>query len=118
MQITIDTTQPLSNGDRGILNVLLAGPSSSTVVTEPAVQPATRPTPPPAKVEPEPEVEEDLIGGGEEPLTVQDAIDAATALVNAGQQNKVKAALKATGIDRVSNVPLAKVADFIAALEG
>lgn len=65
--------------------------------------------------EPEPEPEEDLIGG--EP-TVQDAVDAATALVNAGQQAKVKAALKSIGGDRVSNIPQSKVAAFIAALEG
>jgi len=83
----------------------------------PARKPATKPKPAP---EPEPEEEEeeadeDLIGGE---VTVQDAIDKATELVGAGKQAVVKAALKAVGADRVSNIPESKAAAFIAALEG
>lgn len=117
LTITIDTAAPLTDSDKAILSTLLGTPSGGTIVTEPATKPATRPAPA-AKPEPEQEeAEEDLIGGDPEP-TVQDAIDTATALVNSGGQARVKAALKATGIDRVSNVPQAKVTAFLAALEG
>lgn len=125
MQITIDTSQPLSDSDQRLLATILNAQTEpaqpSRVVTEPAKVPAKAPakTKPAPAPEPEPEVveepEEDLIGGGP---TVQDAIDAATLLVNKGQGAKVKAALKAVGGDRVSNISADKAADFIAALEG
>lgn len=120
MQITIDTSATLSDTDRAIL-ALVAGTPSTTIVTEPARTPAKAPAkapatkPAPVVEEPaEEEPEEDLIGG--EP-TVQDAVDRATVLVNAGEQAKVKAALKASGASRVSNISPDKVAAFIAALE-
>lgn len=116
MQITIDTSVPLSDFDKALISTLLGTPGN-TIVTEPARTPAKPAPKAPAKPAPEPEVveepEEDLIGGE---LTVQDAVDAATTLVNSGQQAKVKAALKAIGADRVSNIPTSKVADFIATL--
>lgn len=122
MQITIDTSVPLTDTDYAVLVLLTSrdGAPAATVVTEPAKKPATKPATKPApKPEPEPEPEEeaaeDLIGG--EP-TVQDAIDKATELVNGGKQALVKAALKAVGADRVSNIPAAKAADFLAELEG
>lgn len=125
MQITINTSEELSTTDLAIL-ALLTGASTHTVVTEPAKAPAKAPaTKPAVKPEPEPEPEEeaeeeadddaDLIGGE---VTVQDAIDKATELVGQGKQALVKAALKAVGGDRVSNLPASKAAAFIAELEG
>lgn len=123
MQITINTSEDLSTTDLAIL-ALLTGASTHTVVTEPAKAPAKAPAVKPAvKPEPEPEPEEeaeadddaDLIGGE---VTVQDAIDKATELVGQGKQALVKAALKAVGGDRVSNLPASKAAAFIAELEG
>ena len=117
MQITIDTSAPLSDTDKAILALV-----TGTVVEEPAKAPAPAPKKTPApKPAPEPESEddeedsEDLIGGG---LTVQDAVDKATELVNAGKGAAVKAALKAVGADRVSNLPASKVAQFLEKLEG
>ena len=119
MQITIDTSAPLSDTARAILTLVLGDAPAATIVTEPAKKPA-EPKKAPAKTEPEPEPEpeetdEDLIGG--EP-TVQDAIDKATELVGQGKQALVKAALKAVGADRVSNIPASKAAAFLAELEG
>lgn len=128
MQITLNTAEPLSDQDRTLLVAILNNQpaAAATIVTEPAVKPAApakapakpkpAPAPAPAPVveEPEEEPEEDLIGGE---VTVQDAIDAATALVNNGGQPKVKAALKAIGADRVRNIPADKAAEFVALLE-
>lgn len=119
--LTIDTASPgLTDVDRRVLQTILGDEPTggSTEVTEPAVKPATRPTPAkapakPVEPEPEPEEEEDLIGGGP---TVQDAVDRATELVNAGKQPKVKAGLKAIGADRVSNIPESKVQAFLDAV--
>lgn len=126
MQIVINTAEPLSPEDRSLIAALIGlgsvepvKPAKPTVVTEPAKVPAKAPAKPTVVEEPEVEVEdeaeEDLIGG--EP-DVQDAIDAATVLVNSGKQARVKAALKAIGVDRVSNIPTSKVQAFITALEG
>lgn len=128
MQIVINTAEPLSPEDRSLIAALIGlgsvepvKPAKPTVVTEPAKVPAKAPAKPTVVEEPEVEVEveveaeEDLIGG--EP-DVQDAIDAATVLVNSGKQARVKAALKAIGVDRVSNIPTSKVQAFIDALEG
>ena len=117
MQITIDTSAPLSDTDKAIL-ALVAGTADTTIVQEPAKAPTPAPKKTPApKPEPEPEDEddEDLIGG--EP-TVQDAIDKATELIGQGKQAKVKAALKAIGADRVSNIPASKAARFLEEVEG
>ena len=119
MQLTIDTSTPLSSTDLAIL-ALVGAAASTTIVEEPAKVPASKPAAKPKpKPEPEPEPEEeadeDLIGGE---VTVQDAIDKATELVGLGQQALVKSALKAVGADRVSNIPESKAAAFIAALEG
>lgn len=117
MQITIDTSAPLTALELNILGLLTNNPAA-TIVEEPAQVPATKPAPKRApKPEPEPEPEEDdedLIGGE---VTVQDAVDKATELVNSGKQAVVKAALKAVGADRVSNIPASKAAEFVAALE-
>ena len=116
MQIIIDTKAELSDTDKAILALIQGDVPTATIVTEPAKVPAPKKAP--AKTEPEPEPEpepeEDLIGG--EP-TVQDAIDRATELVNAGKQALVKAALKVVGADRVSNIPASKAAAFLAELE-
>lgn len=118
MQITIDTSTPLSDTDKAILALVAGDLPVATIVEEPAKVPAPKRAPKPAP-EPEPEEEEeadeDLIGGE---VTVQDAVDKATALVGEGKQALVKAALKAVGADRVSNIPQSKAAAFIAALEG
>lgn len=118
MQITINTSEELSGLDKDILAMLTGTIPTVSIVTEPAKAPATKPAAKP-KPEPEPEEEEeadeDLIGGE---VTVQDAIDRATELVGEGKQALVKAALKAVGADRVSNIPESKAAAFIAALEG
>ena len=121
MQITIDSSKPLTALDRALIQSILDGETTS-IVTEPAKKPTPAPAPKPApkpkpEPEPEPEPEEDLIGGSEPELTVQDAIDAATVLVNAGKQQQVKEALKMVGAARVGHVSLDKVATFIAALE-
>lgn len=115
MQITIDTSAPLSTTDLEIL-ALLTGTPAATIVEEPAKVPAPKRAPKPApEPEPEEEPDEDLIGGE---VTVQDAVDKATELVGEGKQALVKAALKAVGADRVSNIPQSKAAAFLAALEG
>ena len=122
MQITIDTSAPLSDTDKAIL-ALVAGTADTTIVQEPAKVPTPAPKKTPApKPEPEPEPEvdedgddEDLIGGAP---TVQDAIDKATALIGQGKQALVKAALKAIGADRVSNIPASKAARFLEEVEG
>ena len=119
MQITIDTSAPLSDLDKDFLKVLLGEVNTApttTIVTEPAKAPRPKAPAKPAP-EPEPEPEEDLIGGDPEP-TVEDAIAAATAAVNTGQRAVVMAALKSIGVDRVSNIPQSKVAAFLAGLEG
>lgn len=115
MQITIDTSAPLSDTDKAIL-ALVTGTPTATIVEEPATKPGRKPaTKPATEPEPEEEPDEDLIGGE---VTVQDAVDKATELVGAGKQAVVKAALKAVGADRVSNIPASKAAAFLAALEG
>ena len=93
---------------------IAGGKAKENIIIKPAPEkPAPAKPAPKPEPEPEEEPEEDLIGGE---LTTQDAIDAATVLVNSGKQTVVKAALKSVGADRVSNIPLSKVADFIAAL--
>ena len=120
MQITIDTAVPLTDLEKTIIGVITGTTlATATIVEEPAKKPASKPASKP-KPEPEPEPEadeddEDLIGG--EP-TVEDAVAKATEFVNSGKQAAVKAALKAVGADRVSNIPASKAGAFLEALEG
>jgi len=72
--------------------------------------------------EPEPVVEEDLLGGEEatpepEGPTMADAVAAATKLVSSGGAAKVKEALAAVGAKRVSEVPVVSIAEFLDALK-
>lgn len=114
MQITIDTTEDLSDKDLEIL-ALLTGSSNGVVPEKPvaAAKPAAKKAAP-AKPEPEPETEEDLVGG--EAPTMADAVALATKLVAAGEAAKVKEALADAGAKRVSELPEEALAGFVAAL--
>lgn len=121
MQITIDTNN-LSELDISMLAFLAEQGETETTQAEPApvVEPAPKATKAKAtpKVEPEPaaEPEEDLLGG-EEVRTLSDAIAAATELVSNGGAAKVKAALAAVGVKRVSEMKEADIPAFFAALD-
>ena len=122
MQITIDTNN-ISATDRALLEHLLGKKTTVEPVEEPkpaAPKPARKPAAPkPAPVE-EPEVDEeedeDLLGGDEDEVTLEDAIARATELVSEGKAAKVKAALAKVGAKRVSDIKESSLKAFIDAL--
>lgn len=124
MQITIDTNN-LSELDIAML-AFLAGRFDET---EDEPEPVAEAPKPKAKTEPkkaaepakEPEptpepAEEDLLGGEDAP-TMSQAIAKATELVSSGGAAKVKTALAAVGVKRVSEMKDADIPTFFAALE-
>lgn len=122
MQITIDTNN-LSEMDIAMLAFLASQGEADEpeVVETPAPTPAKKaPAKAAAKPAPEP-VEEDLVGGGEEPAadapTMSDAVAAATTLVSSGGSAKVKEALASVGAKRVSEMKTEDIPAFLAALE-
>lgn len=126
MQITIDTNN-LSDLDIAMLSFLAGQEAESepvaAAVEDPAVEakvvgkkaPAKAAPAPEPQPEPEPEVEEDLLGGTGP--TLSDAIARATTLVSEGGTAKVKAALAALGVAKVSGMTEDQVPAFFAALD-
>lgn len=110
MQITIDTSQPLSDTERLVLGLLLGKSPANRVIEEPAeksaAKPATRPArKPAAKPEPEvveesPDEDDDLLG--EEEVTKEMLVARVSELVAGGHGKAVKAILTEMGAAKVS----------------
>ena len=131
MQITIDTTEELSDVDRQILG-LLAGLYFEDKESEPEPEPAKKTAPAKKaaakKAAPKPEpiaeepVEEDDVLGEEEDEGVSDedllalAVKKATEMVAAGDAAKVREALDAAGASRVRELNADNVREFFKAL--
>lgn len=127
MQITINTEAPLSDVDLRVLAALTGegapAPAPAAAEAEKAeekpkakAKAAAKPKPAP---EPEPEDDDDDdddVVGGDGP-TLDDAIARATGLVQKGKSTEVKAALKAVGAKKVSELDSDQVAEFMAALD-
>lgn len=121
MQITIDTTT-LTDADRAFLLGLLG--EGTVSAPEKASTPAPKATAPAAKKaaskpapKPAPEPEDEDTDEPDNSATLADAVKAATALVSAGKAATVKAALKAVGAARVSEVDEDKVSEFLELLD-
>lgn len=120
MHISIDTSVDLSGVDKNILLALVgdvpakasSAPSVAKKATPAKKAAAAKPAPEP---EPEP-VEEDLLGGDDEP-TLDDAVAKATAMVADGKAKEVKAALNAVGAAKVSALAGDQIAAFLAEVE-
>jgi hypothetical protein len=74
-----------------------------TVPAAPA-KPAAKKAAPAAEPEPEDEPDEDLLGGGDDEPTVQDALDIASAKVQDGKAVAVKKILTDLGVKKVSEL--------------
>lgn len=115
MQITFDPIA-LTDEERKVLLAILevdsdAAPAAKPAPAKAAPAKAAKPAPAPVpEAEPEEEPEEDLLGGG---VTREDAVAAASKLVSENRAPEVKAALEKVGAKRVSEVPEAKLADFV-----
>jgi hypothetical protein len=127
MQITIDTSKPLTALDRELIKGLLSDDAAATgtIVTEPAEKPApakrpaAKPTPEPKVVEePEPEEDDEDLLGVAEPVTQETVVNLVTAMVSGGQKAKVVAALKSIGAKKVTEIPTDKLQGFHALLTG
>ena len=115
-----------SGGLESILAEMEAFLWGESVATEPGswtVERGEPATPAPKKAapkktapapEPEPEEAEETEETG---ATLEDAVKAATALVTSGKPNKVKAALTAVGVDKVSSLKGSEIQGFLDALE-
>lgn len=118
MQITIDTSLPLSPEDREALALLIGVDTKRTTVTEPAEKPASAPakrpaSKPAAKPAPEPEPEDDdLLGDDSETVTAESVFEKAAALVSKGKGAAVKAALKEVDAPKVREVTADKLVQF------
>lgn len=139
MYIQFDTEQ-LTDTDKAVLRVLAGGgdvapfdkpaEKSEPEAKEEAPKRRTRKAAAP-KPDPEPEPDEDDADVSVDDITadddddadegeggsVDDAVDRATALVQAGKQSVVRAALKEVGAKRVSELKPAQVSEFLAALK-
>lgn len=141
--ITLNLTLPLTDDDRAMLSALAAGgpapapsmplqgPPEPVKVTEkpaPKAKAAPKAKPEPkAEAKPEPEPEKapapkaetkpapKAETGGK--AAVDDAVARASALLSAGQAARVKEALEALDIQRVSQLKPSQVSDFLKALE-
>lgn len=122
--LNIDTEQSLSALDLGVLGVLAgngaapvaaARQAASPTASAPAAKKAAA-TPVAAAPDPEPEPEVDLLGADTTAPTLQDAIDAATAVVAAGEPARIKAALDLVGAAKVRELTEEQVAPFLEAL--
>ena len=133
--ITLNLTLPLTDDDRAMLSALAAGgpapapsmplqgaPEPVKVTEKPAPKakaaPKAKPEPK-AEAKPEPEPEKapapKAETGGK--AAVDDAVARASALLSAGQAARVKEALEALDIQRVSQLKPSQVSDFLKALE-
>ena len=128
INISIDTSA-LSETDKSLLSALTGGsaPAAAPVAEEkpkkaaPAAKKAPAPkaeapAPEPAEEAVEEPAEEDLLGGGDDAPTMEDAVALATKMVSTGKTAEVKAALAAVGAKRVSEIDESKIADFIGEL--
>jgi len=121
MIISIDTLQPLSDYDRQILSAMLGQSAPETVAAPPATPKAPRAAKKAAAAEPAPSEDiPDDQAVADETAEVSDLKDQAVALASellaGGQKDRVIAALKDSGAPRVSEIPDAALAGFIAAL--
>lgn len=118
--LNIDTEQSLSALDLGVLGVLAGNGAAPVAAARQAASPtASAPaaaTPVAAAPDPEPEPEVDLLGADTTAPTLQDAIDAATAVVAAGEPARIKAALDLVGAAKVRELTEEQVAPFLEAL--
>lgn len=123
--LNIDTAQELSALDLGVLGVLAGNGAAPVAAARQAASPtASAPAAkkaaaaPPKAAEPvAAEAEVDLLG--DDPAagpTLQDAIDAATAVVAAGEPARIKAALDLVGAAKVRELTEEQVAPFLEAL--
>ena len=132
--ITLNLTLPLTDDDRAMLTALAAGatgdhapapsmplqgPPEPVKVTEkpaPKAKAAPKAKPAPkAEAEPEKAPAPKAETGGK--AAVDDAVARASALLSAGQAARVKEALEALDIQRVSQLKPSQVSDFLKALE-
>lgn len=129
MQIIFDTDN-LTDADRRVLAALVGDEITETPASAPepapkraprktatAKAPEPEPTPEPETAEePEPEEDEDLVGTVAP--TMQDALDAAGALVSEGKAPQVKAALAKAKAKKVSELTAESIPVFLDALKG
>lgn len=119
MHISIDTAN-LSPVDYQVLALLGGVATAPAAEAEKATTAAPKKTTPAkkaaaAKPAPEPEPEdEDLVGGGDDEYTLEDAVAKATAMVADGQAKEVKAALESVGAKKVSALEGDQIAGFMA----
>jgi hypothetical protein len=140
MQITIDTTEEISDLDRQVLGLLaggsfILGGVAETFEDEPEPEPEPAPAAKKAapakkaaakKAEPEPmaeePVEDDVLGDEIDPDEQSDedllalAVKKATEMVAGGEAAKVREALDAAGASRVRELNADNVRDFFGAL--
>lgn len=127
MLITIDTSQPLSDLDRQVLEAYLSDTWPPSQPTAPAEEPVKeepkKPAPrkraakpaPEKEPEPEPEPEDEASDGP----TLDDAVKAVRDAVSAGKKDDVKAALAEVGVKRASEMETTEqIAKFLEALNG
>lgn len=132
MQITIDTSLPLNDVERGVLSLLLTGEvtlKGETVKDEPKAKPAKKaaakkkvePEPDPAAEEPIPDEPEEEVDEADEDETSDEdlltlAVKKATEMVAGGDAAKVREALDAAGASRVRELNADNVREFFKAL--
>lgn len=110
--LNIDTEQKLSAMDLSVLRALTGTGPTPAAATSQAASPSV--AAPVEATTPEPEV--DLLGDDSSTVTLQDAIDAATAVVAAGEPARIKAALDLVGAEKVRLLTPEQVAPFLEAL--
>lgn len=111
MQITIDTANPLTELDRGILRSLL---SDVTPVETPVEKPVRKKPGPKPKAEAEAEAEAEA--DTDEGPTLNDAVNRATELLGEGKAAVVKKALKDLDVERVGKLEGSQIAEFLTAI--
>lgn len=116
MQISIDTTQELSQLDYRILAAIGGVATEPAAASAPAAKKAAAAPTAKKAAAAKPEPEPDLIGDDTEP-TLEDAVTRATKLIADGAQTAVKTALTDVGAARVSTLEADQVAPFMAALD-
>lgn len=99
--LTIDTTQPLSDTDRLILQALLGqeSPSAATETSQGAQAPATA-----SKAKKAPKDDAGDTSEGPNPDLLAEAVHRATALIDEKKGAKVRAALKKAGAVKVTEL--------------
>lgn len=114
MNITIDTSQPLTDTEKAILRILLGEDSGVTInqtITEtPKPAPKTRAKP---KAEPAEETPEET-----KVLTVEDVAKLAQSKMTSGHREQVKAALDEVGVTKVRELEGTQIEQFYKILQG